>query len=81
MISLFLSRCFFPQGDRGPAGPTGPVGEKGPRVRTATQDMLQSSAPCLRVGKPQTHSVYIQRGFPRNQQSYNSLPELKYFVQ
>lgn len=67
----------FPQGDRGPAGPTGPVGEKGPRVSTVTQDILQMSASCLRAGKSQSHSVYTKKGFPKNQQSYNSLPELK----
>lgn len=83
MISLSLSFCFtvsFPQGDRGPVGPTGPVGDKGPTVSTVTQD-IQSSASCLRAGNPQSRCICIQKGFPRNQQSYNSLTELGYFVQ
>lgn len=83
MISLSLSFCFtvsFPQGDRGPVGPTGPVGDKGPTVSTVTQD-IQSSASCLRAGNPQSRCICIQKGFPRYQQSYNSLTELGYFVQ
>lgn len=79
--SLFFCLNVFSQGDRGPAGPTGPVGEKGPRVSTVTQDILQSSASCLKVGQPQSYSVFIEKGFPRNQQSYSSLQELGYIVQ
>lgn len=67
-LSLFLFHCFFPQGDRGPVGPTGPVGEKGPTVSTVTQD-IESSASCLRAGNPQSHCIYIRKGFPRNQQA------------
>lgn len=80
-LTVFFVFFFFPQGDRGPAGPTGPVGEKGPRVSTVAQDVLHGSASRLRVSKPRSHRVYIEKGFPRNQQRHNSLPELDYIVQ